>query len=158
MSLWLMKTEPDEFSFEDLVRAPQRTHCWDGVRNYQARNFMRDEFAINDEVFVYHSSTAEPAVAGIAKVVRAAYPDPTALQPKSEYFDPKSKAAGTSRWVMVDVKAVARFGVPVTLKVIRAQKGLATMALVRPGQRFSIQPVSAAEWRLIVGLGKPIAL
>ncbi len=155
LAYWLMKTEPDVFSFDDLVRRPQRTEHWDGVRNYQARNFMRDQFRKGDEVFIYHSSTDIPAIAGIAEVVREAYPDPSALDPKSEYFDEKSKNLGESRWVMVDVKAKARFSKPVSLATIRGTRGLEKMPLLQRGQRLSIQPVSADEWKLIVKLGKP---
>lgn len=150
-----MKTEPETFSFADLLSRPHQTEPWNGVRNYQARNFMRDQFRLGDEVFIYHSSTAEPAIMGIATVVREAYPDPTALDPKSPYCDPKSLQTGESRWVMVDVRAKARFLEPVTLKSLRLEKELADMALLRPGQRLSIQPVTEAEWDHVVALGKP---
>lgn len=153
-----MKTEPDVFSFDDLVRRPQHTEHWDGVRNYQARNFMRDEFRLGDEVFIYHSSTDVPNIAGIATVVKEAYPDPSALDPKSEYFDEKSQAVGESRWVMVDVQAKERFTRPVSLATIRGTKGLERMPLLQRGQRLSIQRVSPEEWEIIVKLGKPIPI
>ncbi len=119
---WLMKTEPDTFSFEDLLKRPQRTESWEGVRNYQARNFMRDHFKLGHSCFIYHSSVGEPAIVGVAKVVREAYPDPTALNPKSKYFDEKSKAKGESRWCMVDVKAYAQFAEPISLKRLKTEK------------------------------------
>lgn len=155
MAKWLMKTEPETFSFADLLSRHERTEPWNGVRNYQARNFMRDQFRLGDEVFIYHSSTAEPAVMGVAEVVREAYPDPTALDPKSPYYDEKSHESGASRWVMVDVRAKARFATPVTLKAMREEKTLAGMALLKPGQRLSIQPVTEAEWKRIVTMGQP---
>ena len=146
---WLMKTEPEVFSFDDLMRAPRQTTCWEGVRNYQARNMMRDEFKIGDEVLVYHSNAAPPGVAGIARVVREAYPDPAAMDPKSDYFDEKSVAAGQSRWVMVDIQAVAPAQKIVSLVEIRKTPGLEGMLLVKQGQRLSIQPVTPAEWQII---------
>ncbi len=149
---WLMKTEPETFSFDDLVARPHRTEHWDGVRNYQARNFMRDLFQLGDEVFIYHSSTAEPAIVGVARVVRTAYPDPSALNPESPYFDPTSLKQGASRWVMVDVQAQQRFSKPVTLKRLKQEEALQAMALLRPGQRLSIQPITSEEWAYISSL------
>lgn len=149
---WLMKTEPEVFSFDDLMRAPSKTTCWEGVRNYQARNMMRDEFRIGDEVLVYHSNATPPGVAGIARVVREAYPDPAALDPRSEYYDEKSAANGESRWVMVDIKAVAPARKLVSLDELRATKGLENMLVLKRGQRLSIQPVTAAEWRIVCRL------
>lgn len=151
---WLMKTEPDTFSFDDLVRKPNRTDRWDGVRNYQARNFMRDSFRLGQEVFIYHSSTGEPGIVGIAEVVREAYPDTTALDKKSPYFDEKSLKDGASRWCVVDVKATARFAETISLKKIKSEARLKGMALVQPGQRLSIQPVSKQEWAYICSLAK----
>jgi predicted RNA-binding protein with PUA-like domain len=152
--VWLMKTEPDVFSFEDLLRAPRQTTCWEGVRNYQARNFMRDDFKVGDLALIYHSSTAEPGIAGIAEVVRGAYPDPSALDPKSEYFDEASKKSGESRWVMVDVRARSAVSF-LSLSQIRSEKKLATMPLLQKGQRLSIQPVTPAEWKVLESLLKP---
>lgn len=149
---WLMKTEPDVFGFEDLVKRPRKTEHWDGVRNYTARNFMRDQFKLGQKVFIYHSRTDEPAIVGIAEVVREAYPDPSALDKKSKYFDEKSAKIGESRWCMVDVKAVARFKKPISLQEMKEDKALAGMAVVMPGQRLSIQPVSAKEWKHILSL------
>lgn len=150
-----MKTEPDAFSFDDLVSAPGRRDSWDGIRNYQARNMMRDEFCKGDQVFIYHSRIAEPAIVGVAEVVKEAYPDHTALDPGSKYFDPKSEEKGESRWVMVDVKAKQRFKSPVTLGFMRTVKELSNMALLKRGQRLSIQPVTAKEWQKITQLGQP---
>lgn len=153
---WLMKTEPETFSWDDLTKRPKRRESWDGVRNYQARNFMRDEFAEGHEVFIYHSSTAEPAIVGVARVARAAYPDTTALNPDSPYFDPKSARDGVSRWVMVDVEAVAAFAEPITLKALREESKLKDMALLQRGQRLSIQPIQASEWKFICKMAKLI--
>lgn len=148
MNYWLMKTEPDVFSWEDLEQ--RKVASWDGVRNYQARNFMRDEFKLGDLVLFYHSSCAEPGVMGIAEVVREAYPDPTALDPKSEYFDAASAKVGVSRWVMVDISPVSVFKTPARLQDIRTTQELSSMFLLRPGQRLSVQPVSAAEFQVIM--------
>ena len=141
MRYWLMKTEPDEFSWDDLEKKPKKIGSWDGVRNYQARNFMRDEFKKGDLVLFYHSSCETPGIYGLAKVVKEAYPDPTALDKKSDYFDEKSFKDGESRWVMVDVQAVERFSRPATLEDIRKDSALKSMLLLRPGQRLSVQPV-----------------
>ncbi len=153
-----MKTEPDTFSWDDLVRAPKRTTSWEGVRNYQARNLMRDEMRVGDHVFIYHSSCAEPGIAGTATVVKAAHPDMTALNPKSPYYDPKSEANGESRWAMVAVQAAAVFTSPVTLQQLRQTDELADMVLLRRGSRLSVQPVTAAAWALICKLGRPQAV
>lgn len=150
---WLMKTEPDTFSYDDLQNAPQRTSSWEGVRNYQARNFMRDLFKVGDQVLIYHSSCPEPGVVGIAAVVKGAHPDMTALDPKSLYFDEKSKAQGESRWCMVAVKASKRFKTLVSLAAIKANPDLASMLVIRRGMRLSIQPVTKREWDIIVAMG-----
>jgi predicted RNA-binding protein with PUA-like domain len=155
---WLMKTEPETFGWHDLLARPERKESWDGVRNYQARNFMRDEFVVGQEVFIYHSNTAEPAIIGVARVARAAHPDPTALDPSSAYFDPMSERAGSSRWLMVDVEAVAELATPVTLKRLREEPELASMALLQKGQRLSIQPVQPNEWQIICKMGKLIPI
>ena len=150
---WLMKTEPDTFSFDDLIASARRTTHWEGVRNYQARNFMRDDFRLGDQVFIYHSRVKDPAIVGVAKVVKMAYPDPTALDPSHPYFDPKSGAKGESRWVMVDVRATGRLKNPVTISQIRKTSGLEDMLVIRKGMRLSIQPVVKAHWQLISRLG-----
>ncbi len=145
MNYWLMKTEPDVFGWDDLETNPNQTAAWDGVRNYQARNSMRDDFKLGDRVFVYHSSCETPGIAGLAEVVKEAYPDPTALDPKSEYFDPKSEKLGASRWVMINIKLVSKAKSFLPLSKIREQKKLQGMLLLRPGQRLSVQAVSDAE-------------
>jgi predicted RNA-binding protein with PUA-like domain len=152
MAYWLFKSEPGCFSFDDLKKRPNMTEHWDGVRNYQARNFLRDAVKVGDRVLFYHSNIPEPAVVGIAEVIRAGYPDFTALDPESEHFDPKS-SAGNPIWYMVDVRYAAAFERPVTLVQIKGNPLLAEMPLVRRG-RLSIQPVTPEEWRIILSLGK----
>jgi len=149
---WLLKTEPSSFSFDDLWNAPGRTAFWDGVRNYQARNTMRDQMQPGDLVFIYHSSTDPTGIAGIAEVVRGGYPDHTAFDPKDPHFDPKSRKESPT-WYMVDVKAVKRFPETVTLERLRTVKGLEKMVLLQKGSRLSVQPVSPAEWDIIAHLG-----
>ncbi len=144
---WLVKSEPDTFSFEDLLKAPRKTTQWDGVRNHVARNFMRDGMQVGDRVFFYHSSTNPQAIVGICEVARAAYPDPTALDPKHPAYDPKSDAADPT-WFMVDLRAVDRLARPVTLAEIKKRPELAKMALLRIG-RLSVSPVTEREWDVI---------
>lgn len=153
MKYWLMKTEPSTFSIEDLGKAPGRTTCWDGVRNYQARNMLRDEFAVGDRAFLYHSSCDEPGIVGIVRVVRAGYPDPTALDPRHDHYDPKATPQDP-RWYMVDVQLEKRFARPVSLDALRAHatKQLAGMLILRSGNRLSVTPVDAAHWKFIVSL------
>jgi predicted RNA-binding protein with PUA-like domain len=155
---WLMKTEPDVFSFDDLVARPNRIEPWDGIRNYQARNFMRDDFKLGQLVFIYHSNCAVPGIAGIAEVVAEAYPDHTALDPKCKYYDKKSHEAGASRWVMVDVKATHVMSNFVSLSSLKELGELEGMALLQRGQRLSIQPVISEHWKVICKLGKPVLL
>lgn len=150
MRYWLMKSEPEAFSIDDLERSPKRTTCWDGVRNYQARNFMR-EMEIKDRVFFYHSSTEPACIVGIAEVVRKAYPDHTALDPKDKHYDPKSTPANPI-WEMVDIKLVRKFDHPLTIEDLRHVKGLEKMELLRKGSRLSVQPVRPEEWTIVVGL------
>ena len=152
MRYWLMKTEPDVFSFEDLLRARKQTTAWEGVRNYQARNFMRDDMRRGHRVFIYHSSCAEPGIMGIAEVTTEAMPDLTALDPQSDYYDAKSAEVGASRWYVVEVTACERFQMPISLLQLKSTRGLEQMLLVRRGQRLSVQPVSAQEWAIICGL------
>ena len=149
-----MKTEPSVFSFDDLVKAPTRTTHWEGVRNYQARNLLRDDFKVGDRALIYHSNTQEPGVVGIAEVVRAGYPDLTALDPKSDYFDKKAKVKGESPWIMVDLKACERLGEPVTRDILKAQKSLQDMMVLKKGSRLSVQPVTEKEFETIRNLGK----
>jgi predicted RNA-binding protein with PUA-like domain len=145
---WLLKTEPTTFSFDDLWKAPKRTTSWDGVRNYTARNFMRDQMKKGDLVFIYHSSADPTGIAGIAEVVREGYPDETAFDPKDSHYDPKSKRDNPS-WYLVDVKAVKPFREIVTLESLRKMKGLEKMTLLQKGSRLSVQPVSEREWEII---------
>jgi predicted RNA-binding protein with PUA-like domain len=147
MRYWLMKSEPSEFSIDDLVRARSQTTPWVGVRNYQARNFMRDEMRIGDRAFFYHSSCAEPGIAGIAEISKLAYPDATQFDSKSPYYDPKSKR-DAPRWVHVDVKLVRTTRL-VTLPMLRATPGLEDMVVLRKGNRLSITPVTAGEWKIV---------
>ena len=154
---WLVKSEPNAFSFDDLVASPQKTTCWDGVRNYQARNFMRDGMKTGDLVLFYHSSADPTAVVGVARVVREAYPDPTAFDRRDPHFDPRSKPDAPT-WVMVDVQAVERFTQPVTLAALRGVKGLEKMALLQRGSRLSVQPVTAREFEIVRKLGAPKAV
>jgi predicted RNA-binding protein with PUA-like domain len=153
MGYWLLKTEPEAFSFDDLLRAPRRTSGWDGVRNYQARNFLRDGMKKGDQVLIYHSNAEPPAVVGVAEVVREGYPDPTQFDPRDDHYDAASKREDP-RWYQVDVKAVRRFGRPVSLPEIRETKALARLPLVQRGQRLSVQPVGPAEFALIVRMGE----
>ena len=148
MKYWLMKSEPGTFSLQDLKEAKNGTECWDGVRNYQARNFMRDEMKIGDRVLFYHSVT-NPSLVGTAKVVREAYPDHTAWDPKSPYYDPKS-SPDNPRWVMVDIQFVQEFPNPLSLKEIHSLPGLEKMLLLRKGMRLSIQPVTEEEYLIIL--------
>ena len=148
---WLVKSEPDCFAFDDLMRAPRRVTGWDGVRNYQARNFMRDEMQVGDGVLYYHSSAAPPAIAGIAEVARAAYPDPTQFDPASEYFDPKA-SDDAPIWMQVDIRAVAPLPRPLALDELRTVDALEKMELLRKGSRLSVQPVRPEEWKAVLAL------
>ncbi len=158
MHYWLMKTEPETFSFEDLCKAPQRTTCWEGVRNYQARNLLRDSVKLGDRVLIYHSNIEIPAIAGVAEVVREGYPDPHALNPKSEYYDQKAAKKGASPWYMVDVRAISRFQSPVSRDQLKAGSAFKNMMVLKKGARLSVQPVTAKEFEKIVALGKAVAL
>jgi predicted RNA-binding protein with PUA-like domain len=148
MHYWLMKSEPAEVSFDDVLTAPARTVAWFGVRNYQARNFMRDQMAPGDGVLFYHSSCAEPGVAGIAEVASSAYPDESQFEPGGKYFDPKATRE-TPRWISVDVRALEQ-GRYLPLSEMRAMPELADMVLLQKGSRLSISPVSAAQWKAIL--------
>lgn len=146
---WLMKSEPDAFSIQDLKSRPGKREHWDGVRNYQARNHMRDLMSIGDEVFFYHSSCTPSGIVGLATIVTAGYPDPTALNPTSKYFDSKA-TPDKNPWVMVDVKFKREFSTMLTLGTLRAIPGLEGMQLLRKGMRLSIQPVTAEEFEIIM--------
>jgi len=145
---WLFKTEPTTFSFDDLWNAPKRTTHWDGVRNFQARNMLRDQIKPGDLVFIYHSSADPTGIAGIAEVVRGGYPDKSAFDPKDAHFDPKSKPDSPS-WFVVDVRALKPLPRLITLEELRKTKGLEKMVLLQRGSRLSIQPVRPEEWEII---------
>lgn len=148
---WLVKSEPSVFSFDDLLAMPGKTTHWDGVRNYQARNTMRDGMKKGDLVFFYHSSTEPAAIVGIAEVVREAYPDPSAFDPKDSHFDPKSKQE-TPTWVVVDLKAAEKLERPIPLGELRTVKALEKMTLLQKGSRLSVQPVTPGEWKIITSM------
>ena len=149
---WLMKSEPSVFSIDDLASAKDQTTRWDGVRNYQARNLLRHDIAVGDGVLFYHSSAEPPAVAGMARVVRAGYPDPTQFDPRDGHFDRDSQR-DDPRWFSVDIKFESKFARPVTLPELRAAPALKDMVLLRRGSRLSVQPVTAGEWKQIVKMG-----
>lgn len=150
---WLLKSEPDVFGLDHLFAAPDRTTSWNGIRNYQVRNTMRDDMRVGDLGFFYHSSAAPAGIAGIVEVVRDAYADPTAFDATDPYFDPKSRPDAPT-WLMVDVRAIERFPTFVTLDVLRAEPQLADMLVLRRGNRLSITPVTADEWRRVCALGR----
>ena len=160
MNYWLLKSEPSEFSIDDLEASPKRETCWDGVRNYQARNFMRDTMKNGDLAFFYHSHCAEPGIVGIARIVSAAYPDHTAFDPNDKHFDAASDPENP-RWLMVDVRYERKLARAITLKEMKHYKddALEDIALLRRGNRLSVMPVTAEQWNFIVGLEqrKPIA-
>lgn len=150
MKYWLMKSEPESFSIDDLARAPRRTTCWDGVRNYQARNMLRDEMKRGDRAFFYHSSCELPGIVGIVEIVRDGYPDHTAFDPEDHHFDPKSDPAAP-RWFMVDVKLVEKFPRTLSLRELKQHAGdeLAGFQLLARGNRLSVMPVSATHWKFV---------
>jgi predicted RNA-binding protein with PUA-like domain len=150
---WLIKSEPETFSIQDLSRAPGQTTFWDGVRNYQARNLLRDDMKVGDGVLFYHSNAEPPAVAGTAEVVRAGYPDPTQFDPRSNHHDPAARK-DQPRWYAVDVKFGEAFAHPVPLPVLRDTAALRDMVLLRKGSRLSVQPVSPEEWKIVVAMGR----
>jgi predicted RNA-binding protein with PUA-like domain len=145
---WLMKSEPDEFSIDDLVKAPKKTTPWFGVRNYVARNFMRDTMRVGDGVLFYHSSCPEPGIAGLAEVASTPYPDESQFDAKSPYYDPKATREAP-RWMLVDVKLTRKTRL-MPLEEMRSHGALADMLTLRRGNRLSITPVTPAEWRFIV--------
>ncbi len=153
MNYWLMKTEPATFGVDDLARAPKKTAMWDGVRNYQARNMLRDDFRKGDQALLYHSSCDVPGVAGIVEVVRTAYPDPTAFDREHDHYDAGSKP-DDPRWFVVDVQLKRRLKRVITLDELRAHEAreLKGMTLLKRGNRLSITPVSAAHWKFILSL------
>lgn len=151
---WLLKSEPTSFSFDDLVNAPLQTTAWDGVRNYQARNMMRDDMQPGDLAFFYHSSCDPTGLAGIAEVVRGGYADPTALDSDDSHYDPKSNKESPI-WFVVDVKAVKAFPRIITLAELRSVTGLEKMVLLQRGSRLSVQPVTEEEWTIITDTFSP---
>jgi len=153
MRYWLMKTEPTSFSVEDLERAKRQTTGWDGVRNYQARNMLRDEMKKGDQAFLYYSSTDVPGIVALLKIVKEGYPDPTAFDRKHHHYDPDSDPA-EPRWFMVDVQLERRLKHVITLEELRkhATKELKNMVLLRKGNRLSVTPVEPAEWKFILSL------
>jgi predicted RNA-binding protein with PUA-like domain len=148
---WLFKSEPSTFSFDDLLAAPGRRTCWDGVRNYQARNLLRDEVQKGDGVLFYHSREQPLAIVGIAVVVKAGYPDHTAFDPNDKHYDAKSDP-DDPRWFMVDIRAVRRLDPPIERRELMDVPELSDMMLLRRGARLSVQPVTPAEWRAILDL------
>jgi predicted RNA-binding protein with PUA-like domain len=151
MNYWLMKSEPDTFGIDHLMKRPKQTEPWDGVRNYQARNMMRDEMKVGDKVFFYHSNCAEPGIVGIAQVVKAGYPDVTALDPESKYYDPKASSENP-RWFRVDVKFEKKFSKTIALTALKQHPQLEGMAVLARGSRLSITPVTEQQWKFILTL------
>ncbi|HTN74515.1 MAG TPA: EVE domain-containing protein [Pirellulaceae bacterium] len=151
MKYWLLKTEPESFSIDDLAAQPNQTTCWSGVRNYQARNFMRDEMQTGDRVLFYHSNANPPAIVGTAKVVREAYADHTAWDKRDHHFDAQS-TPDKPRWFMVDIQFERKFAAPLGLDQLKTVAGLETMELLRKGSRLSVQPVKKAEFDIVLKL------
>lgn len=151
MNYWLMKSEPDAFGIDDLARKPGKTEHWDGVRNYQARNMMRDEMKKGDQVFFYHSNCKEPGIVGIAEVVKEGYPDLTALDPEEKYYDPKSDP-DNPRWYMVDIRFIRKLKRTITLAELKTDNNLSDMRLLARGNRLSVMPVSKKHWDFILKL------
>ena len=151
MKYWLMKSEPDVFGIDDLKRAPGMTEAWDGVRNYQARNMMRDDMKTGDLAFLYHSNCKEPGIAGIMEIVRDGYPDMTAFDPDAKYFDPESDQANP-RWYCVDIRYIRKLKRIITLSELKKHSEVDGLSLVRRGNRLSIMPVNRQQWEYILTL------
>ncbi len=153
MKYWLMKSEPSTFSIDDLAKAPRQTTCWDGVRNYQVRNMLRDEMAVGDLAFMYHSSCDEPGIVGVIEIVKPGYPDHTAFDRKHDHYDAASKPE-SPRWYMVDVRLNQRFSRVMSLDELRRyeSKQLREMLILKRGNRLSITPVDATHWKFIMSL------
>ncbi|WP_271272850.1 EVE domain-containing protein [Aliamphritea hakodatensis] len=149
MQYWLFKSEPDAFGIDDLAAMPDQTEHWDGIRNYQARNFLRDQVKLGDQVFFYHSSCKDVGIVGVAEVVRESYPDHTQFDPESKYYDPKS-SPDNPRWMMVDIKLKQKFSKILPLKTIKAMPEITEIGLVKKGHRLSIMPVTDVEWNLLM--------
>lgn len=148
---WLMKSEPDAYSIDDLKR--DKKTCWDGVRNYRARNFMRDQMKVGDLILYYHSNAKPPGVVGLARVCRQAYPDDTALDKKSKYYDPRA-TKDKPIWMMVDIEFVEMFPTVVPLDALKEKKSLEKMLVVQRGQRLSVQPVEEAHFKIVLNMAK----
>jgi predicted RNA-binding protein with PUA-like domain len=153
MAYWLFKSEPTAYSFDDLLAAPDQTTGWDGVRNFQARNFLRDSITVGDGVLFYHSGADPPCVAGIAEVVKPGHPDPTAFDPKDPHFDPKSDRSDPT-WFQVSIKAVRPVAPPLSLPFLNTIPALSGMELLRKGSRLSVQRVTEKEWKTILSLAR----
>jgi len=153
MNYWLLKSEPSVFGIDDLLAQPKATEHWDGVRNYQARNFMRDGMKVGDQAFFYHSNCKEPGIVGIVEIVREAYPDFTARDPNSPYYDSKSSVENP-RWYMVDVRFLSKFDRTIPLTVLKSSPELHDLQLVQRGNRLSVMPIDKRHWRFIIGLSK----
>nr|VFJ61192.1 MAG: Predicted RNA-binding protein, contains PUA-like domain [Candidatus Kentron sp. FW] len=151
MQYWLMKSEPGEFGIEDLARRPGQREPWDGVRNYQARNMLRDRMKMGDSAFFYHSNCAEPGIVGIMRIIREGYPDTAAFDPEDKHFDPKSDPQNP-RWYRVDVELTRIFPRTLSLRQLKRYPELADMPLVQRGNRLSVMPVSAIQWDFILSL------
>ena len=151
MQYWLMKSEPDVFGIDDLAAAQDQTDHWDGVRNYQARNMMRDQMRRGDQVFFYHSNTSTPGIVGIAEVVREGYPDHTAFDPEDPHYDPKSDPE-KPRWYMVDLRFVRKLQRTISLTELKERPEISDMPLVRKGNRLSVMPVTPEQWQFILSL------
>lgn len=149
MQYWLFKSEPDAFGIDDLAAMPDQTEHWDGIRNYQARNFLRDQVKLGDQVFFYHSSCKDVGIVGVAEIVRESYPDHTQFDPESKYYDPKS-SPDNPRWMMVDIKLKQKFSKILPLKTIKAMPEITEIGLVKKGHRLSIMPVTYVEWNLLM--------
>ncbi len=151
MKYWLVKSEPEIFSINDLEKSKDKTTCWNGVRNYQARNYMRDEMKNGDPVLFYHSNTEVPAIVGVCEVVKEGYPDFTAFDPKDPHYDSKSKKENPT-WIMIDIRFVKRFNKPVTLNQIKSKRSLCKIPLVQTGSRLSVMPVQKEEYEEIISM------
>jgi predicted RNA-binding protein with PUA-like domain len=153
MNYWLFKSEPETFGIDHLIKRPKQTEPWDGVRNYQARNMLRDDIKVGDKGFFYHSNCTPPGIAGTLEVVKAGYPDPSALNPDSKYYDPKS-TVDNPRWFMVNVKFIKKFDRIISLDELKQHPLLENMVVTRRGSRLSITPVSKEEWKIISDMRK----
>lgn len=151
MNYWLMKSEPGEFSIDDLAARPAQTEPWDGVRNYQARNMMRDQMKLGDQVFFYHSNCEVPGIVGLAEIAREAYPDPTAFDPDHKHYDPKSRVDQPT-WFMVEVRFVRKLRRVIALAELKDRSELNGLALIRRGNRLSVMPVDERQWEFVLAM------